>query len=81
MRRVGQQSELRATAATLAADIAKAGSGSVAVVDFTDLQGNPRQLGRYLAEEFEIGLLKGLDSSTVTTSPPSLKNTSSPAAA
>jgi TolB-like protein len=40
----------------MAENIAKAGKKSVAVVDFTDLQGNVTELGRFLAEEFSVAL-------------------------
>ena len=55
---VGQQAEFRALADSLAMDIAAAGKKSVAVVDFTDLRGNPTQLGRYLAEEFAVAIAR-----------------------
>src|SRR5437899_296918 len=35
-----------------------AGKKTVAVVDFTDLQGNVTELGRYLAEEFSTALVE-----------------------
>lgn len=54
----GQQSELRSLASGLADDIAASGRKSIAVVDFTDLQGNPTELGRFLAEEFSIALTR-----------------------
>lgn len=53
-----QQNELRSLAVGLAQDISSAGKKAVAVVDFTDLQGNPTELGRYLAEEFSVALTK-----------------------
>lgn len=37
--------------------IAQAGKKGIAVVDFTDLQGNVTELGRFLAEEFSIALV------------------------
>jgi TolB-like protein len=55
---LGQQNELRSSATALAGDIAAAGKKAVAVVDFTDLQGNPIELGRYLAEEFSVFLTR-----------------------
>lgn len=36
--------------------IAKTGKNRIAVVDFTDLQGNVTELGRFLAEEFSVKL-------------------------
>jgi TolB-like protein len=54
----GQQTDLRSLAAGLSKDIASSGKRSIAVVDFTDLQGKPTELGRYLAEEFAVGLTR-----------------------
>lgn len=57
------QKELPAAAAAIADEIAGATQQSVAVVDFTDLQGNVTELGRYIAEEISLGLViakKGL---------------------
>ena len=51
-----QDREMRATAGTFAETLAKLGKKSVAVVDFTDLQGNVTELGRYLAEQMSIAL-------------------------
>jgi TolB-like protein len=48
--------DMRPTAAALAAKIAAANRKKVAVVDFTDLQGNATQLGRFIAEELSIAL-------------------------
>ena len=53
-----QQSELRSVADGLAREITAHGKKSVAVVDFTDLQGKPTALGRYLAEEFSVALTR-----------------------
>ena len=53
----GQQSELRSLASGLADDIAASGRKSIAVVDFTDLQGQPHR-GCFLAEEFSIALTR-----------------------
>jgi TolB-like protein len=61
---LAQQNELRSLAAELAPDIVAAGKKTIAVVDFTDLQGNSSDLGRFLAEEFSVALLrtrKGFD--------------------
>lgn len=44
--------------------IIKTGKKSIAVVDFTDLQGNVTELGRFLAEEFSVklaGMGKGFE--------------------
>jgi TolB-like protein len=43
--------EIANLSSILAADIAKSGKKSIAVVDFTDLQGHVNELGRFLAEE------------------------------
>jgi TolB-like protein len=53
-----QQSELRSLANGLAEDIVASGKKSIAVVDFTDLQGRPTELGRFLAEEFAVALTR-----------------------
>ncbi len=55
---LGQSSDIRSLANSLAQDIASAGRRSIAVVDFTDLQGNPTELGRFLAEEFAVALTR-----------------------
>jgi TolB-like protein len=51
-----QDREMRTTAGTFAETLAKLGKKSVAVVDFTDLQGNVTELGRYLAEQMSVAL-------------------------
>jgi TolB-like protein len=59
-----QQNELRSLASSLAEDIASNGKKTIAVIDFTDLQGKSCELGRYLAEELSVALLrtrKGFD--------------------
>ena len=38
----------------MAENIAKAGKKRIAVVDFTDLQGNITELGRFIAEEMSV---------------------------
>jgi len=50
------EKELKELSATLAESIAKSGKQSVAVVDFSDLQGNVTDGGRFLAEEFTVDL-------------------------
>jgi len=50
------EQEIDALAASLGKDIATAGKKTIAVVDFTDLQGNVTELGRFLAEEFSSAL-------------------------
>src|SRR5260370_5761023 len=49
--------ELKQASSSLAAKIAESGRKRVAVVDFTGLQGNVRELGRYLAEELSGALV------------------------
>ncbi len=48
--------EIKSLSSSLAENISKAGNKTVAVVDFTDLQGNVTELGRFLAEEMSIDL-------------------------
>jgi TolB-like protein len=50
------EQEVKQLSAQMAEAIARSGKKSVAVVDFTDLQGNVTELGRFLAEEFSIAL-------------------------
>jgi TolB-like protein len=49
--------EMRSLAATLAAAVKDHGKKVVAVVDFTDLEGNPNELGRFVAEELAGDLI------------------------
>jgi len=51
------EKEVNSLAATMAENIARSGKKTIAVVDFTDLQGNVTELGRFLAEEFSVALL------------------------
>ncbi len=51
-----QDREMRTTAGAFAETLAKFGRKNVAVVDFTDLQGNVTELGRYLAEQMSVAL-------------------------
>jgi len=56
--------DLRPISATLAARIATSGRKTIAVVDFTDLEGDATRLGRFLAEEVSVDLVaeaKGFD--------------------
>ena len=46
------EKEIKAMSATLSECIVAAGNKTIAVVDFTDLQGNVTELGRFFAEEF-----------------------------
>jgi TolB-like protein len=48
------EKEIRSISSILAENIAKGGKKMIAVVDFTDLQGNVTELGRFLAEEFSV---------------------------
>jgi len=50
------EKEIKAISATTAESIASLGKKTVAVVDFTDLQGNVTELGRFLAEELSVAL-------------------------
>lgn len=50
------QQEVRSVAAQMADGLTKATRKRVAVVDFTDLQGNASELGRFLAEEVSVAL-------------------------
>jgi len=53
---MAHEREINNLSGALAWDIASAGKKTVAVVDFTDLQGNVTELGRFLAEEFSVAL-------------------------
>ena len=50
------EKEINRLSATMAEKITQAGKSRVAVVDFTDLQGNVTELGRFIAEEFSVSL-------------------------
>lgn len=50
------EKEIKNLSSAMSESIAKAGKKSIAVVDFTDLQGNVTELGRFLAEEFSVAL-------------------------
>ncbi|GEM_PF-870328 len=49
--------DMKAVSASLASRIAASGRKTVAVIDFTDLQGNVTELGRFLAEELSVDLV------------------------
>src|SRR2546425_7415993 len=51
-----QEKEVKALASVVADNLVKASKMTVAVVDFTDLQGNVTELGRFLAEEVSVAL-------------------------
>lgn len=53
------EEQILAVSVNLAGKIAASGRKSVAVVDFTDLQMNVTELGRFLAEEFQNALTGG----------------------
>jgi len=48
------EKEIKSISTAMAENIANAGKKMIAVVDFTDLQGNVTELGRFLAEEFSV---------------------------
>jgi len=51
-----QDRDVRTLANTFADALSKSSRRTVAVVDFTDLQGNVTELGRYLAEQLSVAL-------------------------
>ncbi len=55
----GYQREVQAAANAVSEKLAAAGKRSFAVVDFTDLQGEATELGRFLAEEISVALASG----------------------
>ena len=55
----GYEKEIEQLSAAMAEKIAAKGKKTVAVVDFTDLQGNVTELGRFLAEELSGSLTDG----------------------
>jgi TolB-like protein len=61
---LGGAQQLDGVATTLVSKLA-AGRKTVAVVDFTDLQGSATELGRYLAEELSVALAVGAKGFTV----------------
>jgi len=50
------EKEIKAISLSTAESIVNAGKKIIAVVDFTDLQGNVTELGRFLAEELSVAL-------------------------
>ena len=50
------EQEINSLSTATAEKISAAGKKTIAVVDFTDLQGNVTELGRFLAEEFSVAL-------------------------
>lgn len=57
----GYEHEVHALAARLAHHLPAADLAAVAVVDFTDLRGEPTELGRFLAEELSTALVQAGD--------------------
>jgi len=55
----GYEREIQTAANAVGEKLAAAGKRSVAVVDFTDLQGEVTELGRFLAEEISVALASG----------------------
>ena len=53
---IAYEQEIKSLSTAMAEKIAAAGKKTIAVVDFTDLQGNVTELGRFLAEEFSVAL-------------------------
>jgi hypothetical protein len=53
---VAYEHEIKSISSSISDSIAKSGKKRIAVVDFTDLQGNVTELGRFLAEELSIDL-------------------------
>lgn len=50
------EKEIKSISLAMAESIANAGKKTIAVVDFTDLQGNVTELGRFLSEEISMAL-------------------------
>lgn len=53
----GYEDQINKVSVKMAESIQKSGKSRVAVVDFTDLEGNVTALGRFIAEEFSVALL------------------------
>jgi TolB-like protein len=53
------QREIDRIAEEVAASVQKSGLKNIAVVDFTDLQGNVQEIGRFMAEELTTSLVLG----------------------
>ena len=54
---VAYEKEIKDISSTISESIAKSGKKTIAVVDFTGLQGNVTELGRFLAEELSVELV------------------------
>jgi TolB-like protein len=53
---IAYEKEINNLSASMAEQIAQTEKKNIAVVDFTDLQGNVTELGRFIAEEFSVSL-------------------------
>jgi len=53
---VAYEKEIKDLSLAMTENIVNAGIKTIAVVDFTDLQGNVTELGRFIAEEFSVAL-------------------------
>ncbi|MEK7698942.1 MAG: FlgO family outer membrane protein [Planctomycetota bacterium] len=53
---VAYEKEIKGISSTITESIAKSGKKTIAVVDFSDLQGNVTELGRFIAEELSVDL-------------------------
>ena len=54
---IAYEKEINNLSASMAKKIADSGKKTIAVVDFTNLQGNVSELGRFIAEEFSTALV------------------------
>ena len=54
VRSFAYEKEIKGISSTITESIAKSGKKTIAVVDFTDLQGNVTELGRFIAEELSV---------------------------
>jgi TolB-like protein len=52
----GYEKEIKSISSSLADNISKSGKKTIAIVDFTDLQGNITELGRFISEEISSDL-------------------------
>src|SRR3989337_1315940 len=53
---MADEKEIKTISSSIAESVTTAGKKTVAVVDFTDLQGNVTELGRFLAEEISVDM-------------------------
>ncbi len=54
----GMDKEISALAEKLAAQVKESGRKKVTILDFSDLQGNTTELGRFLAEQVSVSLVE-----------------------